>query len=82
MAKPAKSPTPPLDLEGVVTGISTDVEEPILIVTVKNTAYRLRMPRNQSVRLYNVGDNVRIKGWPMGDDVLLATVIEVIYNKR
>jgi hypothetical protein len=82
MAKPAASPTPPLDLQGVVTGISTDVEDPTLIVRVKNTNYRLRMPRNQSVRMYNVGDNVRVRGWPMGDGVLLATAIEVVYNKR
>ena len=82
MAKPSKAPTPPLDLQGVVSGISTDIEEPTLVVKVKNTNYRMRMPRNQSVRLYNVGDNVRVRGWPMGSDVLLATSIEVIYNKR
>lgn len=82
MAKPAKSPTPPLDMEGVVTGISTNVDEPTLIVRVKKTTYRLRMPRNQSVRMYNIGDNVRVKGWPLGEGVLLATGIEVLYDKR
>ena len=82
MAKPAASPKPPLDMEGVVTGISTDIEEPTLIVRVKNNSYRLRMPRNQSVRMYNVGDNVRVRGWPMGEGVMLATLIEVVYNKR
>ena len=82
MAKPAASPTPPLDLQGVVTGISTDVAEPTLVVQVKNTSYRIRMPRNQSVRMYNVGDNVRVRGWPLGDGALLTTGIEVVYNKR
>jgi hypothetical protein len=40
------------------------------------------MPRNQSIRKFNLGDNVRVKGWPMGDDVMLATTIEVVYGKR
>lgn len=82
MARPSPPPTPPLDMLGVITGISTDVNDPTLIVKVKAQTYRLRMPRNQSVRLYNLGDNVRVKGWPMGDGVLLATTIEVVYNKR
>ena len=33
------------------------------------------------MRMYNVGDNVRVRGWPMGQGVLLATGIEVVYNK-
>ena len=82
MAKPAPAPVPPLDLQGVVSGMSTDAEEPTLIVKVKTTEYKLRMPRDQSVRLYNVGDNVRIKGWPLGPGALLATKIEVVYDKR
>ena len=82
MAKPASTAKPPLDMEGIVTGMSTDIEDPTLIVRVKNTTYRLRMPRNQSVRMYNIGDNVRVKGWPMGTGVMLATTIEVVYNKR
>jgi hypothetical protein len=82
MAKPAPAPVPPLDLQGVVSGMSTDAEEPTLIVKVKNTEYKLRMPRDQSVRLYNVGDDVRIKGWPLGPGALLATKIEVVYNQR
>lgn len=82
MAKPSAAPKPPLDLEGLITGLSTDVEDPTLIVKVKNTTYRLRMPKDQSVRMYNVGDNVRVKGWPMGTGVLLATTIEVVYDKR
>jgi hypothetical protein len=83
MARPSASPTPPLDLLGVVTGISTDIEDPTLIIrTEKNATYRLRMPRNQSIRAINVGDNVRAKGWPMGDGVMLATGVEVVYNKR
>jgi hypothetical protein len=83
MARPAASPTPPLDFLGVVTGISTDVEDPTLIIRAdKKGTYRLRMPKNQSVKMYNVGDNVRVKGWPMGDGVMLATGIEVVYNKR
>ena len=69
-------------MEGIITGISTDIEDPTLIVRVKNTTYRLRMPRDQSVRMYNVGDNVRVRGWPMGEGVMLATLIEVVYNKR
>jgi hypothetical protein len=83
MARPSASPTAPLDVTGVVTGISTSVEDPTLIIkTAKNVDYRLRMPRNQSVKTFNVGDNVRVKGWPMGDGVMLATGVEVIYNKR
>ena len=64
-----------------MTGLSTDIDEPVLIVKVKNTNYRLRMPKDQSVRMYNVGDNVRVRGWPMGTDVILATGIQVIYTK-
>jgi hypothetical protein len=83
MARPAASPTPPLDVLAVVTGISTSREDPTLIVkTAKNATFRLRMPRNQSVKAFNVGDNVRVMGWPMGDGVMLATAVEVIYNKR
>jgi hypothetical protein len=83
MARPSASPTPPLDLLGVVTGISTDVEDPTLIIqTTKNGSFRLRMPRNQSIKTVNLGDNVRVKGWPMGDGVMLATGVEVVYNKR
>ena len=82
MAKPTTPAKPPLDLEGVVTGLSTDLDDPTLIVKVKNTSYRLRMPKDQSVRMYNVGDNVRVRGWPMADGVMLATGIEVVYNKR
>jgi hypothetical protein len=83
MARPSASPTPPLDLLGVVTGISTSIEEPTLIVkTAKNDTFRLRMPRNQSVRTFNVGDNVRVVGWPMGDGVMFVTAVEVVYNKR
>ena len=69
-------------MEGVVTGLSTDIDEPVLIVTVKSTDYRLRMPKDQSVRMYNVGDNVRVRGWPMGADVILTTGIQVVYSKR
>jgi hypothetical protein len=43
---------------------------------------QLRMPKNQSIKTVNLGDNVRIKGWPMGDGVMLATAVEVVYNKR
>jgi hypothetical protein len=83
MARPSASPTPPLDLLGVVTGISTAIEDPTIIIkTVKNDTVRLRMPRNQSVKTINLGDNVRAKGWPMGDGVMLATGVEVVYNKR
>lgn len=82
MAKPNASPKPPLNVLGVITDISTDINDPTLIVQVKNTTYRLRMPRDQSVKMYNVGDNVRVKGWPMGEGVMLATGIEVLYNKR
>ena len=57
--------------------------DPTLIIkTAKNAVYRLRMPRNQSVKTINVGDNVRARGWPMGDGVMLATGVEVVYNKR
>lgn len=80
MARPAPSPSAPLDLTGVVTGISTDIADPALIVKTRNGSYRLRMPKDQSVRQYNVGDDVRVKGWPMGEGVLLATAIEVIYK--
>jgi hypothetical protein len=66
-----------------VTGISTAADDPTLIVrTAKNDTFRLRMPRNQSVKTFNVGDNVRVTGWPMGDGVMLATGVEVVYNKR
>jgi hypothetical protein len=83
MARPSASPTPPLDLLGVVTGLSTSSDDPTLIVrTAKNDTLRLRMPRNQSVKTFNVGDNVRVVGWPMGDGVMLATAVEVVYNKR
>jgi hypothetical protein len=83
MARPSASPTPPLDLLGVVTGISTSSDDPTLIVrTAKNDTLRLRMPRNQSVRTFNVGDNVRVIGWPMGEGVMLATGVEVVYNRR
>jgi hypothetical protein len=82
MARPSASPTPPLDLLGTVTGISTDVYEPTLIVKAKSQTFRLRMPKNQSIRKYNLGDNVRVKGWPMGDGVMLATTIDVVYDKR
>ena len=75
-------PKPPLEVEGIVTGINTASDEPLIIIRVKNTNYRLRIPREQSVRMYNIGDNVRVRGWPMGSDVMLATVIEVISNKR
>jgi hypothetical protein len=81
MARPSASPTPPLRVNGVVTGISTDVNDPTLIVTANNSTYRLRMPKDQTVKKYNVGDNVRVSGWPMGDDVLLMTNIEVIYGR-
>lgn len=81
MARPSASPTPPLALTGTVTGISTDVAEPTLIVKVSNNTYRLRMPKDQSVKQYNLGDNLRINGWPMGDGVLLATNIEVVYGR-
>ncbi|MCC7368288.1 MAG: hypothetical protein IT306_07695 [Chloroflexi bacterium] len=83
MARPSASPTAPLDITGVVTGISTSVDDPTLIITTtKKATYRLRMPRNQSVKTFNVGDNVRARGWPMGDGVMLATGVEVVYNKR
>ncbi len=84
MARPSASPTPPLDLLGTVTGISTDLYDPTLIVKAKEKSqtFRLRMPKNQSIRKYNLGDNVRVKGWPMGDGVMLATSIEVVYDKR
>lgn len=82
MAKPAASPTPPLDLQGVVTGISTHVDNPTLIISARSTTYRLRMPWNQSVRMYNLGDNVRVRGWPMGDGVMFATGIEVTNSRR
>ena len=82
MAKPTASPTPPLDLQGVVTGISTHVDNPTLIISARSTTYRLRMPWNQSVRIYNLGDSVRVRGWPMGDGVMFATGIEVVSNRR
>jgi hypothetical protein len=44
--------------------------------------YRLRMPRNQSVKTFNVGDDVRVQGWPMGDGVMLATAVQVVYNNK
>jgi hypothetical protein len=83
MARPAASPTPPLDLLGVVTGISTDDLDPTLIIqTAKSGTFRLRMPKNQSIKTINLGDNVRAKGWPMGDGVMFATGVEVVNNKR
>jgi hypothetical protein len=83
MARPAASPTPPIDVIGVVTGISTEADDPALIIrTEKQGSFRLRMPRNQPVRMYNVGDNVRARGWPMGDGLMLSTELEVIYDKR
>jgi hypothetical protein len=39
------------------------------------------MPKDQSVKKYNVGDNVRVNGWPMGDGVVLMTSIEVVYGR-
>ncbi len=83
MARPSASPTPPIDMRGVVTGISTSVDDPTLIIkNAKNATFRLRMPRNQSVKTFNLGDDVRVQGWPMGDGVMLATVIEIVYDKR
>jgi hypothetical protein len=38
MARPSASPTPPLDLLGVVTGMSTDVEDPTLIIRTEKNA--------------------------------------------
>ena len=81
MARPAASPTPPLLVTGTVTGISTDVTDPTLIVNAKNGTMRLRMPKDQSVRKFNVGDNVRVVGWPMGDGVMLTTSVEVVYSR-
>jgi hypothetical protein len=83
MARPSASPTAPLDVTGVVTGISTAIDDPTLIIrTSKNVVYRLRMPRNQSVKTFNVGDDVRVQGWPMGDGVMLATAVQVVYNNK
>jgi hypothetical protein len=83
MARPSASPAPPINVLGVVTGISTDVDDPTLVIeTEKKRTYRLRMPRNQSVKTFNLGDNVRAIGWPMGNESMLATSIEVVYNKR
>jgi hypothetical protein len=83
MARSAGSPTPPLDVIGVVTGISTSVEDPTLIIkTDKGATYRLRMPRDQTVNSYTLGDNVRARGWPMGDGVMLLSSVEVLTNKR
>jgi hypothetical protein len=81
MARPAASPTPPMLVTGVVTGISTDRDDPTLIVRANNNTVRLRMPKDQSIKQYNVGDNLRINGWPMGDGVLLATSIEIVYGR-
>lgn len=81
MARPSPSPAPPLDVLGVVTGISTDVDEPTLIVQTRTGTLRLRMPKDQSVKMFNVGDNVRARGWPMGDDVVFATGVEVVYQR-
>ncbi|MCC6178296.1 MAG: hypothetical protein IT305_23580 [Chloroflexi bacterium] len=76
MARPSPSPTPPMDLVGVITGISTDVTDPTLIVRTTPGTVRLRMPKDQSVKEYNIGDSIRVRGWPMGDGVVLATAIE------
>ncbi len=57
MARPSASPTPPLLVSGVITGISTDVTDPTLIVKASSGMFRLRMPKDQSVKKYNVGDN-------------------------
>src|SRR5262249_18131818 len=80
MARPAPSPAAPMDLKGVVSGISTDVNDPALVVRANGQVYRRRMAKDQSVKKYNLGDNVHVQGWPMGDGVMLATVIEVVYK--
>ena len=82
LAKPAPSPAPPIDVVGTVTGISTIDSEPVIVVRAQRGQLRLRLPRNQVVRSINLGDTVRVRGWPMGDDVMLAMSIEAVGAAR
>jgi hypothetical protein len=74
--KPRPAPEPPMQHSGTIVGISTDFEEPTLVLGTGRREILIRMPKTQIVKTYNLGDRVRAKGWPMGEDVMLSTVVE------
>jgi hypothetical protein len=82
MARPSASPTPPIDLTGVISGISTDDDEPLLILKADRREMQIRMPRTQVVRTFSLGDTVRARGWPLSDNVMLATSLEILRGRR
>ncbi|MFN8523122.1 MAG: hypothetical protein U0821_08455 [Chloroflexota bacterium] len=72
-------PSPPLEVTGFVVGINTDPNDPFIEIEVSRGRELVRLPRGRAARAIkpvNLRDNVRVKGWPMGDDVVWATSIE------
>ncbi|HYU18770.1 MAG TPA: hypothetical protein VEQ11_08740 [Chloroflexota bacterium] len=82
LSRPIGSPTPALDLVGVVVGISTDPEDPTLVVKTDRGEMSVRMPKTQVVKTFNMGDTVRVRGWPLSDDVMLASSVEIVPPRR
>lgn len=82
ISKPQAPPSPPIDMIAVVKGISTDALDPNLVVKGKQGELTIRMPRTQAVKTFNIGDVVRVRGWPMGDDVMWATSLEQAPGRR
>jgi hypothetical protein len=76
IARPGSSPDPLLEYSGTISGISTDFDEPTLVLKTLRREILIRMPKTQIVRTYNIGDRVKARGWPLSDDVMLATEVE------
>ncbi len=74
--RPGPAPDPPLEYTGTIVGISTDFDEPTLVLKTTRREILIRMPKTQIVKTYNLGDRVRARGWPMSDAVMLSSNVE------
>lgn len=82
LSRTSAAPAPPLDFLASVVGISTSEDDPSIVLRTRSKEWTVRLPRTQVVKTYNLADVVRVRGWPMGDDVMWATLLEQAPGRR